>query len=1501
MKKLRIVFLLMCFLVPAIFVGCNKSKGTLSSPHIYEISGGTIVFSSVSNADYYTISINGYELTVDAENSSYVEIIDNKINYDASKIFTVGDEYIVQIKAHAKKYNSSDFSSNFKYRHHGNISKPKNLKVNGTTLTWDTVENAHYYIIKIVTPDDIIIYDKNGDIIQQDNPTTIAKADVAEHNLSTNQFNFSNLLSSAGTYKFYVCSAISDDSKNVESAYSDRLEYSHTVALSSPVNSQVFLSDGKIMMRTIVDDKANAISISCNGVEKTTKFLSTDTSMTTVADNVVDIDLKKYFKTQIEEGKIDFDSPVQFVFTTQCKYETDDGKSNYINSSVSKNVVFNNTLQLAEPELTVGFSDVDNCYVASWTTEDAFVAEFNLFVATETELLTFELDSDVDKMLLPKNFVGVSIQAVGRGDYESSFPCQCISNPDLGTTLDSTDMSITPTEISWNDVGADYYVLTVGEKTISTTQTSYALETAFEMDKTAVSLVAIKSGHAPKYEKSIVTPTSKLKSPTFNSTQGFNSKNIYELTFTGSENALGYYVYLKSENGGDFIKIPIMFTSTKIDLTQYIISQDYANYKVKLLAVAPPKNNGAGYLDSDFSSEVTVTHKKVLNAPEFNQTNGILTPIVKFYEGNQSKYSLKFKGVEDAGSYEVLINYNRIVINADATAPTKCYDVNITNYLKTANLYNIKVRALPNELDHFMQASHFVETNYVVRKQLDTVTNVEIDMTDGVYTLMFDLVNNAESYLVRVTKENDGAYSDYLESIGKSSTFEITHAVDVTEYVKQQGTYYFYITALASENSSSFYSDSNESKHAKVDKLTSLNAPTDITVAGNLNDTSFTLRWTGDEHADKYLIRIESPDGTTSEETIHGADCTQANIEKYMTIQGNYTITVASQITALSPNSTEYTASVGGVLTFEYKFETEQDFKRYSVYNYGEKTNFLVQNVQELKNLLWFYYLYPQDNYGLTFMLKPTNQFVGLSNSIVDLADEATTLQLHNFAADETWTNMVNSGSATPNDLMEYVCKALLSVYPEFHVLNWTGISSVNNIFKVEYFNALDFDLDATNPNNPHKLTVEKVDFLSENAPSQIETNSNFGTKQTYIDQFSRRSPSGIFAIDSRPEMLVSTTEQLMHAVQNNRKPKFVGNCEVAKNVYNNAKLVLSAIVTNNMSDLEKTEAIFNWISNCFDLTYYNFHSNRTISGEVEKDDMETFGRYKQYYLEGIFEDISVLENGDLEIGNKYATSFSYSKAFALLCSIEGIEAIVVNGNYSHEKTNALHAWNKVKIATTSDLVNKQWFAVDITFSDNIVKFNNLNSGYGVSSHAFFLKNDTYDQTTFVKKNDLSALISQNYKDLRKCETNYDYYLNSNFAMTFEQIDATIDNFAFDDTSDFNYSLNYSFVNSGYYQDYLGFGTEEHGELQMFLFNALIYAKFKADTNGTGRGMFEFTFDFAKYNNGISNLTSNPSNPLNSVFQTLRNSDKGYNVKLVDNLTFADAQFSTLIFVVEKV
>ena len=97
------------------------------------------------------------------------------------------------------------------------------------------------------------------------------------------------------------------------------------------------------------------------------------------------------------------------------------------------------------------------------------------------------------------------------------------------------------------------------------------------------------------------------------------------------------------------------------------------------------------------------------------------------------------------------------------------YKIDISNYLISANNYEIKIRAIPAANVQNIDASEYATTTYTLTKQLKEVQNIRISENNGVYTLSFDPVDNAESYRARIIKENDNTYFDYLSLSGLSN------------------------------------------------------------------------------------------------------------------------------------------------------------------------------------------------------------------------------------------------------------------------------------------------------------------------------------------------------------------------------------------------------------------------------------------------------------------------------------------------------------------------------------------------------------------------------------------------------------------------------------------------------------------------------------------------------------------------------------------------------------
>ena len=207
MKKIKLLMILMLLIVPISFVACsNENRDTMQMPTNLTVeTGGLITFERVENEGYYTILIDETEFNVFTNNSNvqlFSENGKNYLQYDASKIFILGESYTVRVKARADGKRDSSYTSVVSYTHTIPMAKPTNIQINGTVLTWDVVENASLYFVRVLTP---------TDNVSADDSETIANAELTTYQFSTNRFDFSSILNSAGTYKFYI-NALSNDS-----------------------------------------------------------------------------------------------------------------------------------------------------------------------------------------------------------------------------------------------------------------------------------------------------------------------------------------------------------------------------------------------------------------------------------------------------------------------------------------------------------------------------------------------------------------------------------------------------------------------------------------------------------------------------------------------------------------------------------------------------------------------------------------------------------------------------------------------------------------------------------------------------------------------------------------------------------------------------------------------------------------------------------------------------------------------------------------------------------------------------------------------------------------------------------------------------------------------------------------------------------------------------------------------------------------------------------------
>ena len=194
----------------------------------------------------------------------------------------------------------------------------------------------------------------------------------------------------------------------------------------------------------------------------------------------------------------------------------------------------------------------------------------------------------------------------------------------------------------------------------------------------------------------------------------------------------------------------------------------------------------------------------------------------------------------------------------------------------------------------------------------------------------------------------------------------------------------------------------------------------------------------------------------------------------------------------------------------------------------------------------------------------------------------------------------------------------------------------------------------------------------------------------------------------------VESSEELYWAIENNYTPICVKGSK-AESMYNEIKDILNSIISDSMTDYEKTLSIFDWI--CANTSYDYYATTKDGYGGIAA------ALIPAYYLEGVFD-------------TKYAVCDGFSKAFSIMCNMENIEAVRVAGEisagvdeYGNERVGG-HAWNKVKLdINPDDEIAAQYYLVDITWTEKVAGgyFKaKRDDGREVTTHEYFLVDDNY-------------------------------------------------------------------------------------------------------------------------------------------------------------------------------
>ena len=268
--------------------------------------------------------------------------------------------------------------------------------------------------------------------------------------------------------------------------------------------------------------------------------------------------------------------------------------------------------------------------------------------------------------------------------------------------------------------------------------------------------------------------------------------------------------------------------------------------------------------------------------------------------------------------------------------------------------------------------------------------------------------------------------------------------------------------------------------------------------------------------------------------------------------------------------------------------------------------------------------------------------------------------------------------------------------------------------------------------------TVPTVNSPEFDAPDGFaDAVQNTYSKPHYDDVKKERN----FYIDGVKEaMSVSTSNMLYKAVAWGYKPVFMGSqAENLKQIYDNAKDALSYIVSDEMSEYEKVHAIYDYI--IYNVRYDHDCANaedKYVSGNLSLNEKM---KYYGYYLEGIFLDKFYKKD-------MHAVCDGKSKAFVLMCGIEGITAVRISGEASSDGKNfGGHAWNKV-LLDLNGTGDKEWYFVDTTWGD-------VGDSKEFLSHAYFLLSDDEVKNTHDENPG---------HDYPKAEGKFDYYAHETYT-----------------------------------------------------------------------------------------------------------------------------------------
>ena len=572
------------------------------------------------------------------------------------------------------------------------------------------------------------------------------------------------------------------------------------------------------------------------------------------------------------------------------------------------------------------------------------------------------------------------------------------------------------------------------------------------------------------------------------------------------------------------------------------------------------------------------------------------------------------------------------------------------------------------------------------------------------------------------------------------------NSINLNYYVDDSGAYTAKVKAFSKNM---FYNDSDYSEALVFNVSESkLNAPTNVQVSSA--NYKYTATWNSVSGASGYILKLVN--NTTKKITYVESATNSKDITADLSQTGKFIVfvrAVSSDLTTLAPSAyasseefewaTYINTPVISLSGTSLTWPSVDGAKEYIVATQEGKTkkvtstslNIATSGLLSENNFTAFFVQAIADE-GRGYD-SPYSDGIAYIPNISQTDLEGTHLEYMNTAFD-----------LCANDADELQAIAFYSMFYrikdiKFRISYTSSYDSAIHDELVKYGEIMSVSYTASNLGGLINL---KITFSHPNTPT-LKAEGNITVVQddnivsTSYTSTPRSDDFDDFLIETRPKALtVFNSDQLYVALQNGYRPIFTSLSSPAKAVYDAAKEVLRDIIDDSMTELEKVNAIYDWLSYTVRYDYNLLNYTEELESSTRKDKQAELAKYKGFYIEGV-----LFDGGQ-------AVCDGISKTFVLLTNLENITSYKVSGTAS----GGNHAWNKIALDLNGD-TEKEWYTVDVTWGDVTVKNGNVYTEY--LSHSYYLVTD--DMITINSHVEESPLTDDS-------ETVFSYYQNKSLT-----------------------------------------------------------------------------------------------------------------------------------------